>query len=110
MTLGDRERRVAAARPPHRPRAAEHTPQPDTHPLFYEKNHIDEGYGDSTPHLLPAETGARPTRRADQRRAAYDRFEHEQRERLAVLAEARPEEAPAITESWTSWWQDFRRT
>lgn len=110
MTLGDRERRVAAARHRDLDWAAEVTALRDTDALFYELSLIDEGYGDSMPYLLPAETGARPTRRDDQRRAAYDRFEHEQRERLAVLAEARPEEAAAITESWTSWWQDFRRT
>ncbi|MBN2801156.1 MAG: hypothetical protein JXX28_18600 [Deltaproteobacteria bacterium] len=108
MTVSDRERRVAAARHRDLDWAAEVAALRDTDPLFYEISLIDEGYGDSTPYLLPADPEARSPRRADQRRAAYDRFEHVQRERLAVLAEARPEQAPSIAEDWASWWQDFR--
>ncbi len=107
MKKEDRERRVKAARSWDRAWRAEVEALRETDPLFYEISIINEGYGDATPFLVPLEPDAKPLTRAQQRAKAYADFEQEQRERLAVLAEARPDEAAKVAEEWEAWWQGF---
>jgi hypothetical protein len=101
MSMTDRERRVVAARGRDRDWSAEVEALRATKSLDMELAVIYEGYGDLTPYLLPDERG--PSR-AEQGAAAYAGFEQEQRERLSVLSEARPEAAVVIAREWESWW------
>ena len=107
MDKENRERRVKAARGWDAAWRKEVEALRETDSLFYEISLINEGYGDDTPFLLPLEPDEKPLTRAQQRAKAYADFEQEQRERLSVLSEARPDEAVKVAKDWEAWWQGF---
>ncbi len=88
MTMTDRERRVVAARHRERDWDAEVAALWNTDALFYEIALAREGVGTSED--------------------AHEAFEIAQRERLAILCEARPDAGRALCASWLAWWSDFR--
>ena len=110
MDQSKREQRVTYARKWDRAWHEEVEALRATDSLYYELSLINEGYGDSTPYLLPLKPGEKPRTRAERRAALYANFEREQRERLSVLTEARPEAAVTICEEWNTWWQRFSAT
>ena len=108
-TMDPRTRRVIAARHRDRDWQAEVDALTDPDSLFYGLSLLREGYGDLAPFVEPRPEGEPKVRSdAEWRRWEYDYFEATQRERLAILIEARPDAGQALVAPWEAWWAKIR--